>query len=52
MTNSESASEVFATLRFAGDALNPDEISRVVGEQPTRAYRRGQKYKLVHSAPR
>ena len=45
MTNSESASQVFATLRFAGDALDPDEISRVVGQQPTRAHRRGQSYK-------
>jgi hypothetical protein len=51
MTNSESASQVFATLRFAGDALDPDEISRVVGQQPTRAYRRGQRYKPGPRSP-
>ena len=51
MTNSESASQVFATLRFAGDALDPDEISRVVGQQPTRAHRRGQRYKPGPRSP-
>jgi Domain of unknown function (DUF4279) len=51
MTNSESASQVFATLRFAGDALDPHEISRVVGQQPTRAYRRGQRYKPGPRSP-
>ena len=51
MTSSESASQMFATLRFAGDALNPDEISRVVGQQPTRAYRRGQRYKPGPRSP-
>jgi hypothetical protein len=35
----------FATLRFAGDALDPDEISRVVKEQPTKAYRKGETYR-------
>lgn len=51
MTNSESASQVFATLRFAGDSLDPDEISRAVGQQPTRAYRRGQRYRPGRRSP-
>jgi hypothetical protein len=49
MTNSEQPTRAFATLRFAGDALDPDEISRVVKQQPTRAYRKGQRYR---SGPR
>jgi hypothetical protein len=44
-TKSENRSRAFATLRFAGDALDPDEISRVIKEQPTRAYRKGEKYR-------
>src|SRR6266576_6805745 len=36
MTNSENTIRTFATLRFAGDELDPDEISRVVKEKPTR----------------
>jgi hypothetical protein len=45
MANSEAPAKAFATLRFAGDALDPDEISRVVKQQPTRAYRKGQRYR-------
>jgi len=41
----------FATLRFAGDALDPDEISRVVKEQPTKAYRKGQIYRSGPHGP-
>jgi Domain of unknown function (DUF4279) len=41
----------FATLRFAGDALDPDEISRVVKEHPTRAYRKGQTYRSGPHGP-
>ena len=44
MTNSESPSQVFARLRFAGDELDPDEISHVVRQEPTWAYRKGQRY--------
>jgi Domain of unknown function (DUF4279) len=44
-TKSESATRTFATLRFAGDALDPDEISRVIKENPTKAYRKGQRYR-------
>jgi Domain of unknown function (DUF4279) len=32
-------------LRFAGEALDPDEISRVLNQKPTRAYRKGQRYR-------
>jgi len=45
MTNSESTIRTFATLRFAGDALDPEEISRVLKESPTRAYKKGQSYR-------
>lgn len=44
-TRSDSTIRTFATLRFAGDGLDPDEISRVVKERPTRAYRKGQTYR-------
>src|ERR1700757_3391166 len=43
MTDSEV--RVFATLRFAGDALDPVEISRILDEEPTRAYRKGQRFR-------
>jgi hypothetical protein len=45
MMKSENTIRTFATLRFAGDALDPDEISRVVKETPTRAYKKGQRYR-------
>src|SRR5690348_2084392 len=48
---SENRSRAFATLRLAGDALDPDEISRVIKEQPTRAYRKGQKYRTGPHGP-
>jgi hypothetical protein len=51
MTNSENAIRAFATLRFAGDALDPDEISRVVEERPTRAYWKGQRYRPGPRSP-
>ena len=51
MTNSENTISAFATLRFDGDALDPDEISRVVQEPPTRAYRKGQTYRSGPHGP-
>jgi hypothetical protein len=51
MTNSESKIRTFATLRFAGDALDPDEISHVVKEPPTKAYRKGQTYRSGPHGP-
>ena len=44
-TKSDNNIRAFATLRFAGDALDPDEISRVIKEKPTKAYRKGQTYR-------
>jgi hypothetical protein len=49
-TKSENT-RAFATLRFAGDALDPDEISRTLNEQPTRAYRKGQTYRSGPHGP-
>jgi len=51
MTSSEQPTRAFATLRFAGDALDPDEISRIVKEEPTRAYRKGQQYRPGPRSP-
>lgn len=50
-TKSDHAIRAFATLRFAGDALDPDEISRVVKQQPTKAYRKGQTYRSGPHGP-
>ena len=36
--------KAYATLRFAGDKLEPQEISDVLGVNPTRAYRKGERY--------
>ena len=51
MTNSESTIRAFATLRFAGDALDPDEISDVVKERPTKAHRKGEIYRPSPRSP-
>ena len=51
MTNSESPIRAFATLRFAGDALDPDEISDVVKESPTKAHRKGELYRPSPRSP-
>src|SRR6516165_10173014 len=51
MTNSESSTLAFATLRFAGNALDPGEISRVLKEEPTRAYRKGQRFRPGPRSP-
>jgi hypothetical protein len=39
------ALSTFASLSFAGDRLNPAEISRLLGVEPTTAYRKGEVYK-------
>jgi hypothetical protein len=41
----------FATLRFVGDALEPDEISHIVKEKPTRAYKKGEVYRPGPRSP-
>jgi hypothetical protein len=51
MTKSEHPIRAFATLRFAGDALDPDEISSVVKERPTRAHRKGERYQPSPRSP-
>jgi hypothetical protein len=47
MTRSPDApprTTAFATLRFSGDRLDPDRITAILGVQPTKAYRRGERY--------
>jgi Domain of unknown function (DUF4279) len=51
ITKSDSDIRAFATLRFVGDALDPDEISRVIKEQPTKANRKGEKYRTGPYGP-
>jgi hypothetical protein len=36
--------KAFVTLRFAGDDLDPDEISAVLPIKPTRAHRKGEEF--------
>jgi Domain of unknown function (DUF4279) len=36
--------KAYAILRFAGDELDPSEISGLLGVNPTRAYRKGERY--------
>jgi hypothetical protein len=50
-TKSDNRIRTFATLRFAGDALDPDEISRVVRERPTKSYRKGETYRAGPHGP-
>jgi hypothetical protein len=51
MTKSETPIRAFATLRFAGDALDPDEISSVIKERPTRAHRKGEIFRPGPRSP-
>ncbi len=45
-TNSETgAVRAHASLRFMGDALDPGEITAIVGVPPTLAYRKGEVYR-------
>jgi len=43
-SETESTVKAYATLRFAGGELEPREISDVLGVEPTRAYRKGERY--------
>ncbi len=45
-TKTETAADhkAFVTLRFAGDDLDPDEISAVLPVKPTRAHRKGEEF--------
>ena len=42
--SSDHSVKAFATLRFVGDDLDPDEISRTLAEQPTKAHRKGERF--------
>jgi len=39
-----SRNMAFATLRFSGDRLDPDRITGILGVEPTKAFREGQRY--------
>ena|SRR5712691_3539160 len=39
-----SRTTTFATLRFSGDRLDPDRITAILGVQPTKGYRKGERY--------
>jgi hypothetical protein len=41
----------FATLRFVGDNLEPDALSRIIGTSPTLAYRKGEIYRSGRRSP-
>jgi len=43
-TEADADGKAFVTLRFAGDDLDPDEISAVLPVNPTRSRRKGEKF--------
>ncbi len=43
-TEAAADRKAFATLRFAGDALSPDDISAILPIEPTRAHRKGEEF--------
>jgi Domain of unknown function (DUF4279) len=43
-TEAAAGSKAFVTLRFAGDDLDPDEISAILPVKPTRAHRKGEEF--------
>jgi hypothetical protein len=43
-TDPQTDRKVFMTLRFAGDELDPAEISAILPMAPTRAYRKSEKF--------
>ena len=43
-TDAETDRKAFATLRFAGDDLDPADISAILPIAPTRAHRKGEKF--------
>src|SRR3954466_8058051 len=43
-TDPQTARKTFVTLRFAGDDLDPAEISAILPIAPTRAHRKGEKF--------
>jgi Domain of unknown function (DUF4279) len=43
-TNGQTDRKAFVTLRFAGDDLDPREISAILPVEPTRAHRKGEEF--------
>jgi Domain of unknown function (DUF4279) len=43
-TEVEADPKAFVTLRFAGDELNPEEISAILPVEPSRAHRKGEAF--------
>jgi len=43
-TEADADCKAFVTLRFAGDDLDPDEISAILPVKPTRAHRKGEAF--------
>ena len=43
-TEGNADRKAFVTLRFAGDALRPEEISAILPIEPTRAHRKGEEF--------
>src|SRR5690348_5876346 len=43
-TDAQTGCKAFVTLRFAGDDLDPREISAILPVTPTRAHRKGEKF--------
>ena len=49
-TKTDADTMAFATLRFAGDNLDPADIGRILSATPTRAHRKGETYFAGHRA--
>src|SRR6266699_2633733 len=43
-TDVQTDRKAFVTLRFAGDELDPGEISAILPVEPTRAHRKGEEF--------
>src|SRR5438067_608011 len=43
-TDVQSDRKAFVTLRFAGDELDPRDISAILPVEPTRAHRKGEEF--------
>ncbi len=48
MKTEPAAVHAFATLRFSGDKLDPEEINHIVPTSPTLAYRKGDLYPVAN----
>jgi hypothetical protein len=50
-SDGRDAVKAFATLRFAGDKLEPEKISAILNVRPTEAYRKGEQRAAGAHAP-